>query len=77
MLNELSLDPVKIGVVAKSDNAANMKLGIENLPGLKEQSCDIHTLQLSIRDTFKQVEGMESVRQNVVSLRLEPTIAQR
>ena len=44
-----------------NDNAANVVLAVSLSDGLTEYTCDLHTLQLGILDTFKSVPGMKSV----------------
>ena len=46
---------------AINDNAANVKLGIKMSMYLKQYLCDIHTLELSVKDTFKNTVGMDNV----------------
>ena len=43
-----------------NDNAANVVLAVGLSHQLNEYTCDLHTLQLAILDTFKHVPGMKS-----------------
>ena len=61
MIEELNLDSEAISKYSVNDNAANQKKAIRDSKYLVEYNCDIHTVQLGINDTFKQVEGMKSV----------------
>jgi len=60
MLESLEFDD-KTDKVCISDNAANMKVAIKRSQHLREYFCNIHTLQLSIVDTFKNIDGMQTV----------------
>ena len=44
-----------------TDNAANVKLGIKLSKYLKQYLCDIHTLELAVKNTFKKTLGMSGV----------------
>lgn len=46
---------------AVSDNASNMKVCMRALTDVEESFCVLHTLQLSIKDTFKTVHGMSAI----------------
>ena len=61
MIEELGLDSSSIVKYSVNDNAANQKKAIRDSKYLKEYNCDIHTMQLGINDTFKEVDGMKSV----------------
>ena len=61
MIESLELHDVNVDLYSINDNAANMKAAIRTSMYLKEYNCDIHTLQLAIVDTFKNVEGMKTV----------------
>ena len=60
MFEELQFDATT-DKVCVSDNAANMKVALKKSDHLREYFCNIHTLQLGIEDTFKNVDGMRSV----------------
>ena len=61
MIEELGLDNGQWELFAVSDNAANVKLGIRLSEHLKQYFCSIHTLELGVKDTFKNVPGMKAV----------------
>ena len=61
MIEELGLDNGQWELFAVSDNAANVKLGIKLSEHLKQYFCSIHTLELGVKDTFKNVPGMKAV----------------
>jgi hypothetical protein len=61
MIEQLAMDTADIAKYAINDNAANMKLAISESQYLIQYFCDIHTLQLGINDTFKNVPGMKTV----------------
>ena len=61
MIESLGLDNGNWDLYAVNDNAANMKLGIRLSMHLKQYLCDIHTLELAVKDTFKNVHGMNMV----------------
>ena len=61
MIMELNLNSGNIDLICVNDNASNMKLGIKLTSGLDQYFCDIHTLELSIGDTFKNIRGMSDV----------------
>ena len=44
-----------------NDNASNQKLAIKLSEHLKPYYCDLHTVQLSVRDTFKDVPGVRTL----------------
>ena len=60
MLRDLQFDPAT-DKVCVSDNASNMKVALRHSEQLREYYCNIHTLQLGIEDTFKNVHGMTGV----------------
>ena len=60
-IEELGLDNGQWELFAVSDNAANVKLGIRLSEHLKQYFRSIHTLELGVKDTFKNVPGMKSV----------------
>ena len=59
------IDDLKFAVetdkVCVCDNASNMKVAIAKSNHLRDYFCNIHTLQLGINDTFKNVHGMKAV----------------
>ena len=57
MLEELGFESTT-DKVCVTDNAANMKVAIAESYHLREYFCNIHSLQLAINDTFKNVDGM-------------------
>ena len=61
MIDTLGLKKDDISLYAVNDNAANMKLGIRLSDNLIQYCCDIHTLQLAVDGTFREVIGMENV----------------
>ena len=61
MIEELGLDDGDWELFSVNDNASNMKLGIKLSMYLKQYLCDIHTLELAVKDTFKNVPGMKRV----------------
>ena len=60
MLEDLKFD-AKTDKVCVCDNASNMKVAIAQSYHLREYFCNIHTLQLGVSDTFKDVHGMKKV----------------
>ena len=58
MIEELGLHELDIKLVSVNDNASNMKLGIRLSNYLEEYNCDIHTLELVIRDGVVNTPGM-------------------
>ena len=58
MIEELKLDRSDFLLVSVNDNAANMKLGLQLSRYLEEYNCDIHTLELVIKDAFKNNDKM-------------------
>ena len=61
MVEALGLTDGDWELFSVNDNASNMKLGIKLSRHLKQYLCDIHTLELAVKDTFKNVPGMKSV----------------
>ena len=63
MMNELNLNSGAHGIEmhCTTDNAANMKVAIAATPGLHRQSCVIHTLELAVKDAFKEAPGVGRV----------------
>ena len=62
MVEALGLTDGDWELFSVNDNASNMKLGIKLSRHLKQYLCDIHTLELSVKDTFKSVPGIKSVK---------------
>ena len=61
MIESLGLDGDQWELFSVNDNAANVKLGIKLSRHLKQYLCDIHTLELGVKDTFKNVSGMKAL----------------
>ena len=61
MIEELGLDGSQWELFAVNDNAANVKLGIQMSSHLSQHLCDIHTLELCVKDTFENTLGMKTV----------------
>ena len=61
MVEELGLDNEQWELFSINDNAANVKLGIKLSRTLSQYFCDIHTLELAVKGTFKKVPGMSAV----------------
>jgi hypothetical protein len=61
MVEDLGLDTGDWELFSVNDNAANVKLGIKLSLYLKQYLCDIHTLELAVKDTFKNTLGMNGV----------------
>ena len=61
MVEELGLSVGDWELFAINDNAANMKLGIKLSLYLNQYLCDIHTLELAVKDCFKNTPGMNQV----------------
>ena len=61
MVQELNLLSKDIDLTCVNDNASNMKLGIKLTPGLEQNFCDIHTLELADGATLKNIEAMTKV----------------
>ena len=51
----------RIAKYSVNDNASNQKKAIRESVYLTEYNCDLHTFQLGINDTFKDVDGMRNV----------------
>ena len=60
MIDDLDFN-VETDKVCVCDNASNMKVAIAKSFHAREYFCNIHTLQLGVIDTFKNVAGMKSV----------------
>ena len=61
MIESLGLHEGKRKLWSVNDNAGNMKVAIRESEYLTEYNCTIHTIQLAIHDTFKDVPGMKTV----------------
>jgi hypothetical protein len=61
MVEELGLADGHWELFAVNDNAANVKLGIKLSQYLHQYLCDIHTLELAVKDCFKNTPGMSKV----------------
>ena len=61
MVEELGLSGGDWELFAINDNAANVKLGIKLSLYLSQYLCDIHTLELAVKDCFKNTQGMSEV----------------
>ena len=61
-LKAVELDNPDIKKTVVLDNAANNKLAIRLLANIEGVWCNIHTLQLSIKDTFKFTSGLVSIQ---------------
>ena len=61
MIESLGLDGQQWDLFCVNDNASNKKLGIKLSKHLEQYLCDIHTLELGVKDTFKNVLGMKSL----------------
>ena len=61
MIEELGLDNGQWELFSINDNASNVKLGIQLSSYLEQYFCSIHTLELGVKDTFKNVPGMQAV----------------
>ena len=61
MIEELGLSGGDWELFSINDNAANVKLGIRLSQFLSQYLCDIHTLELSVKDCFKKTPGMSKV----------------
>ena len=79
MVEELGLDGPQWELFSVNDNAANVKLGIKMSHHLKQYLCDIHTLELAIKDTFKNTPGVKALRKKTRALakftKKSPTVA--
>ena len=67
MIEELGLTSLDINMFSVNDNASNMKLGIKMSHYLSEYNCDIHTLELVIKDS---VTGSPNVVEVLKKLKL-------
>ena len=60
MLEKFGLDNIDWDLFSVNDNASNMKLGIKLSKYLTEYNCDIHTLELAIKDSFEGTPGIKN-----------------
>ena len=67
MLRDLQFDPAT-DKVCVSDNASNMKVALRHSEQLQEYYCNIHTLQLAIEDTFKNIHGMTGLLSKAIEV---------
>ena len=51
-----------------NDNASNMKLAIKKINYLTQYLCDIHTLELVIKDAIKKTLGMADILKKKLNL---------
>ena len=70
MIESLGLADGDWELFSVNDNASNMKLGIKLSMYLKQYLCDIHTLELAVKDAFKNVPGMDSVTKKCKATRI-------
>ena len=61
MIEQLGLDGQEFHLFSVNDSAANMVLGIKMSEFLKEYTCDIHKLELVIKDALKKTPGMDKI----------------
>ena len=61
MIEQLGLDNPRLHLFSINDNASNMKLAIKSSQYLTEYNCDIHTLELVIKDGVKNSEQVQKV----------------
>ena len=61
MIESLGLDSLELSRFSINDNAANMKCAIQQSQYLTEYNCDIHTLELCIKYSFRDTPGMLDV----------------
>ena len=60
MLEKFGLDNIDWDLFSVNDNASNMKLGIKLSKYLTEYNCDIHTLELALKDSFEGTPGIKN-----------------
>ena len=68
MIDDLGLTGEQWDLFAINDNAANVKLGIRLSRHLMQYLCSIHTLELVVNDTFKNIRGMKAVLKRTKAL---------
>ena len=66
---------------AVSDNAANVKLGIKLSMHLNQYLCNIHTIELAVKNTFNNVPGVKVLLKKTRALakfvKKSPTAAEK
>ena len=81
MVEELGLVGEQWELFAVNDNAANVKLGIKLSLHLNQYLCDIHTIELCVKDTFKNVPGVKILLKKTRALakfvKKSPTLAEK
>ena len=81
MVEELGLVGEQWELFAVNDNAANVKLGIKLSLHLNQYLCDIHTIELAVKDTFKNVPGVKALLKKTRALakfvKKSPTAAEK
>ena len=68
MIEQLGLDSPDFHLFSVNYSAANMLLGIKLSEHLIEYTCDIHKLELVIKDALKKTEGMVRIITNTKKL---------
>ena len=68
MIKELGLTSLDINMFSVNDNASNMKLGIKMSHYLSEYNCDIHTLELVIKDSVTGSPNVVEVLKNTKAI---------
>ena len=61
MIRELGLEGGQWELFAVNDNASNAKLGVALSAHLTQHLCDIHTLELVVKDAFNNTPGMKTL----------------
>ena len=81
MLEELGLVGEQWELFAVNDNAANVKLGIKLSMHLNQYLCNIHTIELAVKDTFNTVPGVKVLLKKTRALakfvKKSPTAAEK
>ena len=68
MIEDLGLDNRTMELFCLNDNASNMKLAIKKSNYLTQYLCDIHTLELVIKDAIKNTPGMADILKKKLNL---------
>ena len=68
MIEHLRLDNPTMELFFINDNASNMKLAIKKSNYLTQYLCDIHTLELVIKDAIKNTPGMADILKKTKSI---------
>ena len=68
MIEHLGLDNRTMELFCINDNASNMKLAIKKSNYLTQYLCDIHTLELVIKDAIKNTPGMADILKKKLNL---------